>query len=229
MLQNSGKCCNNILQTKLTSLNVLFCLTNFPKAKLVFCQKTTWKQGPEVLRAVSPLAPTLTRLTLTMSSLCGRPSSGMEPNTRASWLPCSAISVPSPVSSQCLEERSSAEMTWTAANKQTQWKVFIYLIHVTRRELTTCLFWQVSSLSTCPYCISHWMNYVDGYSLTSAGLQPGKLTSPRACRLFTAPTMTWWSTPRLLATSRLSTPSSTFSIRRRSVSSTPVSAMPAPC
>lgn len=48
-----------------------------------------------------------------MSSLCGRPSRGTEVNTRASWLPCSAISVPSPVSSQCLEDRSSAEIIWT--------------------------------------------------------------------------------------------------------------------
>lgn len=77
------------------------------------------------------------------------------------------------------------------------------------------------------HCISH--TNVDGESLTSADPQPRKLTSPRACRLFTAPTMTWWSTPRLAATSKLSTPSSTFSIRRRSVSTTPVSAMLEPC
>lgn len=52
-------------------------------------------------------------IALTMSSLWARPSAGMELKTRASWLPCSAISVPSPVNSQCLEERSSAEITCT--------------------------------------------------------------------------------------------------------------------
>lgn len=53
-----------------------------------------------------------------MSSLCGRPSRGMEPKTRASWLPCSANSVPSSVSSQCFEERCSAEITWTNQNRE---------------------------------------------------------------------------------------------------------------
>lgn len=89
-------------------------------------------------------------------------------------------------------------------------------------------FWHISDFLTWrPHCISH--TNVDGESLTSADPQPRKLTSPRACRLFTAPTMTWWSTPRLAATSKLSTPSSTFSIRRRSVSTTLVSAMLEPC
>lgn len=47
---------------------------------------------------------------LTMSSVWGRPSSGIALKTRASWLPFSAVSCPSPVSSQCLEERCSAEI-----------------------------------------------------------------------------------------------------------------------
>lgn len=56
-----------------------------------------------------------------------------------------------------------------------------------------------------------------------------KLTSPRACRLFTAPTRSWWSTPRPAAASRLSTPPSAFSTSPRSDSTTPVSAMLEPC
>lgn len=52
-----------------------------------------------------------------MSSLWARPSWGIQLKTRDSWLPCSAISVPSSVSSQCLEERNSAEITCTTGNK----------------------------------------------------------------------------------------------------------------